>query len=206
MDLSKVDIRPIIRAHFASLKDARSGRTMLSDWAIHLGAPSVAAVGAFLAGVELTNETKAVLITAIALFGGLLFNLLVLASGLRLAARGSFLFGDSKLLSRQLLANIEYSILLAFLGAAVLLPSMITIPRIPSALATVNEVARRVCYAISVGSLVGFGVAMLMVVRRMHIAMTKNLEIAYEEAPNPVARTPRRMSLAERRGVSQTKG
>lgn len=190
MRFEKINIGPIVTGHFGSLEHVQSRRIRWDDVVIHLAVPLVSGIIAFLVKARFVSDSAAVAITALSVFVGLLFNLLVLLSTLRLANRGSLHFQKAVHLSGQILVNLEYAILSAFAAIAVLAPMVVSIT-IPASLVRLNEMASRLQSALFIALVASFAVTLLMVLRRMHIAMLRNMELTYAAAPEIANRSGR---------------
>jgi hypothetical protein len=81
---SKVDLLPIVAAHFATLRDAQSGKLLAGDFFLQLGVPFAAAAGGWLsARVDLSNQYGN-LIAALAIVFGFAFAVTVFVFQLRM--------------------------------------------------------------------------------------------------------------------------
>src|ERR1044071_7545092 len=83
--LTKIDVTGIVEEHANSLVDLRDGQRSWSDAALFAGLPIAGAAFLTWGGARLTPDGVSVLISALSVFAGLLFNLLVLAHALRAA-------------------------------------------------------------------------------------------------------------------------
>ena len=180
MSLEKIDVRDIFRDQARTYVDWSSGKPSTSDRLVHWGIPVAAFSMAAEIGVHLSRDAVGLSITALAVIVSLLFNLLVTASSLRIAQKGSVIFGEARELSKQILVNIEYAIVIAFMAIAIVMPSLLPAPAKPAWLVQVNGWLQLLVGPAFVGLLVAFALALLMVLRRMHVALTKNLELTYE--------------------------
>lgn len=78
--LSKIDISKILRDHLATLRrtDQGNGKYSQGDFTLFFYLPAIAAIVLVGYGVLLDKDSIAILLSAFAIFTGLLFNLLVL--------------------------------------------------------------------------------------------------------------------------------
>lgn len=174
MSAVKVFPASLVLKHFATL---RTGGRVL-----HVGLPLVATIGAYLTKATISELAIPTAITALSVFVGLLFSLLVLASSLRLANRGSILLDRGIEAGRAILVNTQFSILVAFAAIGVLFPSTVEV-RLPDTLYRANEFARGFVTPIFVGFCTSFAITLLQVLAKMSIAMERNLELTYAAAP-----------------------
>ena len=115
---SKIDLRAIIRDHFATFKDESTERISVIDFAVMVGVPIVVATVSALAGFHVPDAHVGTLISAFAIFGGLLFNVLVLIY--------SFSSGEDnpdpvrEKLVQQSFANISFAVMSSLLAVMLL--------------------------------------------------------------------------------------
>jgi hypothetical protein len=112
-----IDLAPIVKDHFQTLRSHATDRVMWGEVSFFFGAPVLlGALGAFL-----DWKVKGVgnILAAFAILAGLLFNLLVLLFDVAAkAAQGGLGSQNIRLkLAKQLQANVTYALLMA-LGAA----------------------------------------------------------------------------------------
>ena len=112
--LEKIDLRVIIANHFHTLVDDRSGEKSVPDLILFYIFPVV--VGAFLTatGVRLSDGTISIISTALAIFAGLLFNLLILLHSLSWRSPHPLRQTAIKL-AKQVYSNIAYVIVVSLL-------------------------------------------------------------------------------------------
>lgn len=75
---SKINIISVIRGHMSTLIDAESGKFLIGDLATFYGLPLIVAFIGIWTGVDFSKEATNLLVTAGAIFTGLLLNLLIL--------------------------------------------------------------------------------------------------------------------------------
>ena len=160
--LAKIDIRDIVRDHLATLVDYRTQKSSGLDYVLFFVVPAVAAAGLMYVKVGLTDTAVNVLITALSIFAGLLFNLLVLIASLvdkRSAPTGE---SDARQVMKSIYANIAYSLLVSLLT---LLPLGV--------FATLNDaLAKKIAMAVSYYFIGHFALTLLMVLKRMHVLLS----------------------------------
>lgn len=168
---SKIDVRGIIQDHYRTLVDNREvaeggpRRASKGDYFLFLGVPVLAALLLHYLKVGLSDEAVNVLITALSIFAGLLFNLLVLIAGL--ADRSDMPRGpaDPRPLLREVYANIAYALLVSLVA---LIPLCVY--------AMVAEGTARIVATIFAYSFIGhFLLTLLMILKRMHALLTDEL-------------------------------
>jgi hypothetical protein len=75
---SKINIIGILRDHFSTLADQRSGATSRIDMLVFFIVPTIVGIGAGVLGLDFTDGVIGLLINAYSIFAGLLINVLVL--------------------------------------------------------------------------------------------------------------------------------
>lgn len=122
---NKIDIREIVRDHYATLYDNRTGKSRGADLALVLGVPVLASVGALVADLGLASTGG--LLAAASVIGGLFFALMimVLQMAADTAARAETEGIEARLLRRvkilrEVAANVSYSVVIAILAVVVL--------------------------------------------------------------------------------------
>lgn len=115
---SKIDLRAILSDHFSTFKDEATNEYSVVDFAVMVGMPAIIAIGAAAASFHIPDNHVGTLISAFAIFGGLLFNVLVLIY--------SFSVGDSAddqvraRLVQQSFSNISFSVMSSLLAVILL--------------------------------------------------------------------------------------
>lgn len=155
---SKIDLRAIITDHISTFKDESTKKYSALDFIVMIGLPGAVAIGAALSGFHIPDDQVGTLISVFAIFGGLLFNVLVLIY--------SFSSGDSAddevrdRLVRQSFSNISFSVMSSLL-AVILLVLLLFVGGI------VQVVVEALIYFIGLN----FLLTMLMVLKRMHVLL-----------------------------------
>ena len=109
---SKIDVRDLVRDHLATLVDRRTGRKSALDLTVFFVLPLIASAALAARGWTLSREASSILITALSIFAGLLFNLLVLVHGL-IRRDDPLLQVDERVLLKQIYANISFATLIS---------------------------------------------------------------------------------------------
>lgn len=109
---SKIDVRDLVRDHMATLVDRRTGKSSKLDLAVFFVLPLAVASVLALRDWTLSHEASSILITALSIFAGLLFNLLVLVHGL-IRREDPLRQADERVLVKQIYANISYATLVS---------------------------------------------------------------------------------------------
>ena len=112
----KLDIRDIVVDHFRTLVSAKTEKRSLWDYVLFLGLPLILACTLFQLDVELSREAVAAMINALAIFAGLLLNLLMLLRGSAKAGVQDGLGALRRKVAEQLYANIAYEILVTLVA------------------------------------------------------------------------------------------
>jgi len=164
--LSKVDIRDVLRDHFQTLVSYATGKRSWGDLLLFFGIPLILTVAAVVRHITLSQEAISLLINALAIFAGLLFNLLVLVHGLS-RTRGPTGEGDTRLLLMSVYANIAYSILLSLFT---LVPLIVA--------ANTRCLTRDIACWIAVLLITHFGLTLLMILKRIHALVTHEMRVS----------------------------
>ena len=137
-----------------------------ADITLFFGVPVVVA-GIFVAlDLLLTSTSAGTLITALSIFAGLLFNLLLLAHGMLRNAEGRY--RDEKALIQEIYSNISYAILVSLVSIMILLGTIFPGPKW----------AARLGSAIAYALMLNFLLTLFMVLRRVHILLAKEFNRA----------------------------
>ena len=118
---SKFSVAPLVRDHYRTLRNYQTGRTSITDLLSYLGIPTASAAASW--GVGLHAENVDDVLTAIAIFTGLIFNVFVLIFDLTARAVDTcdpLRRREVEALADQLRANVSYAVLLGLLLSAVL--------------------------------------------------------------------------------------
>jgi hypothetical protein len=164
--LEKINVADIVGEHFASLRQEGSPRTSWDDVALFYGLPAAIVAGFIIAGTQLSSGTIGVLTTALSVIAGLLFNLLVLLHSMKWTETREPFAGQLKRFLNQLHANIAYAIVIALLTIA---------PLVIGSNFEGNSPGGLICAYLAIYMAVHFGLTMLMVLKRMHIALQYRL-------------------------------
>ena len=165
--LDKINVAGIVAAHVGTLRNYRTSKVQPSDVFAFLLAPALVSLILLIADVDIPRESIDTLITAMSVFGALLFNLLILIydlsvresekppAGTRL--RTAFL--------KEVHANIAFAVLVSLLTIIVLVLPILSKARW---LLTVTSF-------IASYFLIVFAITMLMVLKRVHVLLSKEL-------------------------------
>lgn len=169
---SKVDPWPIIDGHLATLAD-EGGQRHLRDSVEQFGVPLLAAVGAGLAGVEISSPTGIAVLTLTGLFAAFLFQLTI-----QLLDRAAS-WAESKPPPSP--STSGYADLLGQLSANAGYASLVSAATATAALAvavTSDGWQERLLGAVTIGLLVHLAATMLMVARRVFLLTSSRLNEA----------------------------
>lgn len=117
---SKINVMQIIRDHLKTLRRFPTDKPKWGDYAIFFVVPIGVAVALVISDVDLHHDAISVLITALAIFGGLLLNLLLLAHSIVKGAAELKRADLRHILVRELYSNIAYAILVSLVALVVL--------------------------------------------------------------------------------------
>ena len=121
--IGKIDVRQIVSDHFSTLTNENTKRTSFADCVLFFALPTAVAAGLISFHLIFGRTIGGVLITALSIFAGLLFNLLLLIFdiGNKPRAQQEKLSPIKIRFLREIYSNISYSILIALLTIVVLL-------------------------------------------------------------------------------------
>jgi len=113
----KMNISRIIFDHISTLKDYGSGKYKLGDIIIYIGLPIIVSILLIYFNFILNSNMVGILITAMAIFAGLFFNLLVLVYDVTLKSNKTKEDpnGIKSSLLRETYANISFSIFISLI-------------------------------------------------------------------------------------------
>lgn len=178
----RVDPSPIIRAHWASLADARTGRPAWSDHFFFIGVPVFVTSFCLVWDVQIGNVASAALLTVSGLLGAFLFAVMLQiygrAAGLADANReqGAMLSREASNLA-ELAANAGYAALICIVSAGMYVVAGVS-----------SGWVARASSAIALGASTHLAFMLLMVMRRVYFRTTDSLN----EARTGTGRGPRR--------------
>ncbi|MEV5083123.1 hypothetical protein AB0K74_31350 [Streptomyces sp. NPDC056159] len=161
-----IDVIPIIKDHFKTLRSHRDNRIMWKQVVFFYGIPLL--LGAIDTILAWRIGGVGNILTAFAILAGLLFNLLVLLFDVASKAAQAGGLGDdnSRLkLAKQLQANVTYALLVALLTASIL----------GVASGMKMETVNRWLSGILLVLLAHFSLTLLMIVRRIRSAFLNSL-------------------------------
>jgi hypothetical protein len=167
---AKINVTAIIRDHYATLVESggqagESPRASAADYGLFLGLPVIGTGLLIFFCVRLSDTAVIAMITALSIFGGLLFNLLVLIAGLADRKEPATGAADPRPLLREVYANIAYALLV----------SLVTlIPLCVYAIVS-GPTARLVATALAYALIGHFLLTLLMILKRMHALLTDAL-------------------------------
>jgi hypothetical protein len=163
--LTKVDVRQIVADHLGTLTNYATGKKSPGDMLLFFLVPLVGAAVLVWLRFLLNANAANVLITALSIFAGLLFNLLVLAHGL-LRSADNRNFEDERGLIREIYSNISYAILISLITIVVLLGLIFPGPR------WAWMIASGVAYYL----ILNFILTLFMVLKRVHVLLSKEFQ------------------------------
>ncbi len=170
--LDKVDVRPIVRAHFASLEDYATEKTNPFDFVLFFACPAALAAVAVWQGFRFTSVAVNGLLTAFSIFAGLLLSLLVMVFSFAQSTQGTpgdVAVATRRRLLRQINANLSFSILLS---VAMVLVAIVALANVPDETKRIHPVAS----FLLVAGTVSFSLTLMMVIKRMYFLMTNELD------------------------------
>jgi hypothetical protein len=164
--LDKIDVRDILKDHCRTMVLYDSGKTSIEDILLFFCLPILISVAALWLGILLTDPAVNVLITAISILGGLLFNLLVLIY--TVAERFAPPTGkkDAQQFLREVYSNIAYAILMCILCLIPLIGLVIN--ERPHIELILNAIAIALCVHLTL--------TLLMILKRLHTLLSLELK------------------------------
>jgi hypothetical protein len=163
--LGKIDVRDIVRDHFRTLVEYRTGRPSRPDYMLFLVGPAIAATLLHVAGVRLSDAAITVFITAISILAGLLFNVLVLIHTVAERFESPVGEKDGRRLLHEVYSNIAYAILVCLISLIPL--GTLTLTR--------SYPARDVADILSMFLTIHLFLTLLMVLKRLHALLSHEL-------------------------------
>jgi hypothetical protein len=155
---SKINVSLIVVDHFSTFKDESTGKYSVYDFFVVFFLPAMVSVCLGFVGFNIKDEYIGTLISAFAIFSGLLFNVLVLIYSVR-DDRAEVDCVRERLVN-QTFANVSFSVMTCLL-AVVLLSILLFVQGLSQ---VVLEV---LIYFIGIN----FMLTMLMILKRMHVLM-----------------------------------
>jgi hypothetical protein len=139
MFLDKINVGPVVADHVKTLRDYRTGKQSITDLLMFFGVPVAAAVAAVWAGIQIRVSAITAILTASALFIGLLPNLLILVLQFLNSTKGSDA-ADLQLrkrFMREIATHVSFSFVLSLALAGVATGALFSLPRDEKPVATV---------------------------------------------------------------------
>lgn len=169
--INKINVYNIIRDNFRTLVHDSDGTRSDGDIVLFVVVPLIASAALLSLKGVFGQTTSGVLITAYSIFAALLFNLLLLVYDIVKKSASSL---KSRFL-KQVYSNISYSVFISILLIAILLAYYVSMssPRLIYA----KYALAFFVYALTAN----FLLTMLMILRRVHILLSKE----FEDAANP---------------------
>jgi O-antigen/teichoic acid export membrane protein len=162
---SKIDVRDIVRDHVATLVSYRTKQRSLSDVVTFFVLPSLFGAVMLSRGYVLMRESCNVLITTLAVFAGLLFNLLVLVHTLMRRA-DSRVSPDESALVQQIASNISFATLVALFSL---------VPLTAQAVRNQEDRIGIVLSAIAFAVIANLCLTLLMILKRVHTLLRNEM-------------------------------
>ena len=163
----KIDVLPIIRDHFGTLRDARTEKYSVVDFALFYGLPLVSASVPFVWRIKLDDSFYSLSITFFGIFIALLLNVQVAIFGIfqrkwdrpeddNLAVLQNEKLEERRILLGELNANLSYMVLFSCISLVAFL------------IFTVFNVMSVLIAAATVAIYIHFVLTLMMAVKRAH--------------------------------------
>lgn len=153
--LSKVNVSDIVSNHIKTLVNANTSKPSLEDWIIFLFIPMATALVVGWFQLEISEGLANTLITILAIFVGLLMNVIVLLFDI--VKRDEEKNNIKNVVLRETLSNISYTILVSLVTIIFTLASYIE-----------EQIITQVASVIIMFLMTHVVMTLLMVIKRMH--------------------------------------
>lgn len=167
---TKIDISCILKDHFGTMRNERTGSFDWSDGLLFIGLPLLMGLIAFYAGVNLDNNAIAIMITAASIFSGLLINVLVLIYSINQKVESNDktpkeMVNLEKSFLKEIFANLSFSILISlfvifFLSLLIFSPNWLD----------------KGLIAIIIALSINFILTVLMALKRIHLLLNEKFK------------------------------
>lgn len=108
--MDKIDIRNIISNHISTIKNTNTGKPDFGDFFTFIVLPIMISLSLSLLKIEFKSETTSIIITTLAIFVGLMFNIIVLIFDI---VKRDASQNIKNIILKELLSNIAFAIILA---------------------------------------------------------------------------------------------
>jgi cytochrome bd-type quinol oxidase subunit 2 len=171
MLLNKVDIRPILSAHFATLRDNRViGKQSWQDGGLFFGIPTLFGIGLTWYGFRFRVDAVNGFLNVFAILTGLLLNLLVLVFTLSTTAAPTDVEKNKRrALLKEVFANLCFAVLVSIVVVCVAVVALSYMRSQPGATTGMGATF----FLISLTA--NFILTLLMVMKRMFILLNKEV-------------------------------
>jgi hypothetical protein len=172
MFLEKVDIRPIISDQAATLRDHGTGKISATDITLFFILPIAVAAFSIWAGARIRASAVSAILTASAIFIGLLPNLLILVLTFLMNTKGDQ--SDASLhlrkrFMREISTHVSFCFVLSLVLASVATIALILLDKDDLPVGPVLAV-------LLVAGSVALLLALLMLIRRMHVLVSTEFD------------------------------
>ncbi len=179
----KIDVTRIIKDHWATLCDDRNNRYSVRDFLTFYGLPALVGASLIWFGVLFGKTISSALTTAFSVFAALLFNLLILIYDIVSKSNGNKnVFSLKSKFLRQIYSNISYSVLVSVSIIVFLLLYYLVFSL---GYQRLSYVAAFLVYTLA-GN---FILTLLMVLKRVHILLSDELESPTETPANDIRKS-----------------
>jgi hypothetical protein len=172
MFLEKISVRDIVADHADTLRDYGTGRISVADALLFFGIPIAIGVAAIWAGIRIRVSAVSAILTASAIFIGLLPNLLILVLTFLMNLKGDpsdQALRTRKQLMREITAHVSFSFVLSLAVASAATTALLLLPD------DNHPVGPALTFILVAGS-VALLLALLMLIRRMHVLVVTEFD------------------------------
>ena len=179
MFLDKISVRPIVSEHIETLRDYGTDKLSITDIVVFFGLPAALAVGAVWIGIRVRVSAVSAILTASAIFIGLLPSLLVLVLSFLTGTQGEAddqSLQTRKRFMREIAVNVSFAFVLSLVVAIIATTVLVLLPNdsTPSGITGT--------FLLVYGS-TALALTLLMLIRRMHILVTTEFDRHKFNAP-----------------------
>lgn len=164
--ISKINISEIFVDHFATLKNESTGKISASDIAVFLISPLLLAGASYYLVWSFSETATNLVITGMSIFAGLMINVLVLIYTVALNTQSKNSTEAESAIERrflrQIFANISFSICIS-----------VFIVVLAGVAFFVSATSKQILTAITIFLLGNFLLTLFMILKRLHILLTR---------------------------------
>jgi len=176
--IAKINISKVVKDHFATFRDIDNRNFAWAELIFFFALPvGVACVLVLRLNVLLSREILNTLIASFSVVVALLFNLLLLVYDIiSKSDPGSSTFELKRRLLKEIYSNISYSILVSISAVIFMVIFFFVLPPTSAQTAVNTSPSGKSLSIIIVSLLINFTLTLLMILKRVHILLAKEME------------------------------